>query len=92
MELVALCADGISGSASLGFLAQSGPIKLTEPVEGMGSPSRPTLGAASSTLLVYDPVHMKFWQTIKRPPWPPLILALMNAPGSMTTEMLLLWR
>ena len=27
MELVALCADGISGSASLGFLAQSGPIK-----------------------------------------------------------------
>jgi len=39
MELVALCADGISGSASLGFLAQSGPIKpfaVTEPVEGMG--------------------------------------------------------
>jgi len=39
MELVALCADGISGSASLGFLAQSGPIKplpVTEPVEGHG--------------------------------------------------------
>jgi len=36
----------------------------------MGSPSRPSLGAASSTLLIYDVVHMKFWQTIKRPPWP----------------------
>ena len=31
----------------------------------MASPS-----SASSTLLVYDAVHMKFWQTIKRPPWP----------------------
>ena len=35
-----------------------------------GSPSRPSLGTASSTFLVYDVEHMRFWQTIKRPPWP----------------------